>query len=108
MQLCPANCPPAANHCHGPMHMRPQSPDAFPHAPSSGSPLPGRMQIAAKLEEEKARVEAEVLATARIVTSLESRLRNAQAAQEAASAQAAAALQQAADVSAHVHACVGS
>ncbi|KAK9811082.1 hypothetical protein WJX73_001251 [Symbiochloris irregularis] len=54
-------------------------------------------QIAAKLEEEKARVEEEVFATARIATSLEARLRTAQAAQEAASAQAAAALQQAAD-----------
>ena len=56
------------------------------------------LQIAAKLEEEKCRVEAEVLATARIATGLETRLRAAQSAQEAANAQAAAALQQAADV----------
>ena len=56
------------------------------------------VQIAAKLEEEKARIEEEVLATARIATSLEARLRSAHAAQEAASAQAAAALRQAAEV----------
>ena len=56
------------------------------------------MQIAAKLEEEKARIEEEVLATARIATSLEARLRSAHAAEETASAQAAAALRQAAEV----------
>lgn len=44
-------------------------------------------------------MEAEVLATARIATGLEARLRSAQAAQEASSAQAAAALQHASEVS---------
>ena len=45
--------------------------------------------MAAELEVERSRVEAEVLATAQIVTGLESRLRACQASQAAAEAAAA-------------------
>ena len=51
------------------------------------------LQMAAELERERARVEAEVLATAQLVTGLETRLRECQAAQSTAEAAAAAAQQ---------------
>ena len=49
--------------------------------------------MAAELERERARVEAEVLTTAQIVTGLEARLRDCQAARSASEAAAAAAHQ---------------